>query len=514
MFANNRFSNFLVWFEAEAFETGWDYQAIAFHLRTSIAPCLQEGLRIVAPTTSYAELKGALMQIDTQYWETEVECTLYVQPANKPFNTNTAQWTMFPDNNKTKPTPTKSPKVPPKPMPKDQQFPVPKDMPWDDSYPMSLDNSFPTLKDVLLDSNIDIKIIRAAPFARLIREGIDVYQLHISPVSPQETWCMEQTQNSEEKKTEQEILDKVVLPEYHDFANIFSEGEAKTLPPHWPYNHKINLEEGVEPPFRKIYNMSEMELKLLKDYIDDMLGKGFIWPSSSAAGAPVLSLWLCIDYHSLNQITKKNCYPIPLINDLINRLKDAKVYMKIDLWVGYNNICIAPGHEYKTAFRTHYGLFEYLVMPFRMTNSPATFQYSMNNIFHDMTNIFVIIYLNDILIFSKNLDEHKIHVQNVLEWLQEHNLHTKPEKCKFHTTSIEYLGIIITPEGVCMDPRKVQAILQWPEPRKVKELQSFLGFTNFYQWFINNYSGITKPLNSLLQGNTPWKWTEQCESVF
>jgi len=137
-------------------------------------------------------------------------------------------------------------------------------------------------------------------------------------------------------------------------------------------------------------------------------------------------------------------------------------------------------------------------MPFRMTNSPATFQYFMNNIFHDMTDIFVIIYLDNILIFSKNLDEHKIHIRKVLEQLQEHNLHAKPEKCKFHTTSMEYLGVIIMPEGIHMDPRKVQAILQWPALRKVKELQSFLGFANFYRRFINNYSGITKPLNSLL----------------
>jgi len=341
---------------------------------------------------------------------------------------------------------------------------------------------------VPLNANIDIKIIGAAPFARLIQEGMEVYQLHISPVSPHKTLRAETTQNSEEKKTEQEILDEVVLPEYHDFANIFSEGEAKSLPPHRPYDHKIDLEEGMEPPFGKIYNMSETELKLLKDYIDDMLGKGFIRPSSSAASAPVLftknpngSLRLCVDYRGLNRITKKNRYPIPLINDLIDRLKDAKVYTKIDLRAGYNNIRIAPGHEYKTAFRTRYGLFEYLVMPFGMTNSPATFQYFMNDIFHDMTDIFMIIYLDNILIFSKNLDEHKIHVRKVLERLQEHNLHAKPKKCKFHTTSVEYLGVIIMPEGVCMDPRKVQAILQWPAPRKVKELQSFLGFANFYR---------------------------------
>jgi len=173
-----------------------------------------------------------------------------------------------------------------------------------------LDNSFPMLKDMPLDSNINIKIIGAAPFARLIRDGTEVYQLHISPISPHKTLHVEKTQDSERKKMEQEILEEVVPPEYHDFTNIFSEGEAKTLPPHQPYYHKINWEEGMEPPFRKIYNMSETELKLLKDYIDDMLGKGFIRPSSSTTGTPVLfaknpngSLWLCVDYCSLNWIT-------------------------------------------------------------------------------------------------------------------------------------------------------------------------------------------------------------------
>ena len=162
---------------------------------------------------------------------------------------------------------THPPKVPPKPTPKDtprdQQCPSPKDTPKDQQYP--------TPTGTPLDSKIDIKIIGAAPFARLIRDGIEVFQLHISPTSPHETLRAEKTQDSERKKTEQEILEEVVPPEYHDFANVFSEGEAKTLPPHRPYDHKIDLEEGMEPPFGKIYNMSETELKLLKDYIDDML---------------------------------------------------------------------------------------------------------------------------------------------------------------------------------------------------------------------------------------------------
>ena len=169
------------------------------------------------------------------------------------------------------PIPTSPPKPPPKPSPddtrKDQQCPAPKDSP--------LNDAFPTPTDTPWNHKIDIKIIGAAPFARLIRDGIEVYQLHISPVSPHETLRAEKTQDSE-KKTEQEILEEVVPPEYHDFANVFSEGEAKSLPPHRPYDHKIDLEEGTEPPFGKIYNMSETELKLLKDYLDDMLGKGFI----------------------------------------------------------------------------------------------------------------------------------------------------------------------------------------------------------------------------------------------
>ena len=213
-----------------------------------------------------------------------------------------------------------------------------------------------------------------------------------------------------------------VPAEYHEFADVFSAADAEALPPHRPYDHTIDLEEGAAPPYGPIYSMSETELKALREYLDDMLGKGFIRPSNSPAGAPILfakkkdgSLRLCVDYRGLNAITRKNRYPLPLVGDLLDRLRSAKFFTKIDLRAGYNNVRISPGHEWKTAFRTRYGSFEYLVMPFGMTNSPATFQHFMNDIFRNIANIFVIVYLDDILVFSETEEEHRVHVRRVLE---------------------------------------------------------------------------------------------------
>jgi hypothetical protein len=339
-----------------------------------------------------------------------------------------------------------------------------------------------------------ISLISAAAMAMNMKHGIPAYQLMIQPAPD----------NSEIDDSEKSSIPQ----EYHDYMDVFSEGSARELPPHRPYDHKIELEEGKQPPTGRVYNMSQVELKALKEYLDDMLGKGFIRASNSPAGAPVVfakkkdgSLRLCVDYRGLNQITRKNRYPIPLIGTLIDQLSGAKFYTKIDLRAGYNNIRIAKGQEWLTAFRTRYGLFEYLVMPFGMTNAPATFQHFMNDIFHDMIDVFVIIYLDDILIYSKTLEEHQVHVQQVLERLHQYGLHAKPEKCEFHTDSIEYLGVVVTRKGVAMDPSKIQAILDWPAPTKVKELQAFLGFANFYRRFIDNYSGIVVPLTRLLRKN-------------
>ncbi len=256
---------------------------------------------------------------------------------------------------------------------------------------------------------------------------------------------------------------------YHEFKRIFSSQEANELPPHRSYDHSIPLLEGKSPPFGPIYSLSEKELKVLYNYIQDNLANRFITPSLSSAGAPILfvkkadgSLRLCVDYRGLNNITVKNRYPLPLISELLHRLRSAKVFTKLDLRGAYNLLRIAKGEEWKTAFRTRYGLYEYKVMPFGLTNAPASFQHLMNDIFADMLDKFVVVYLDDILIYSDTQSEHEQHVKTVLRRLDKNNLFVKPEKCEFHLRSTEFLGFHIASSGISMSDSKVKAIMDWP----------------------------------------------------
>src|SRR5882724_7919285 len=214
------------------------------------------------------------------------------------------------------------------------------------------------------------------------------------------------------------------------------------------------------PPHSHIYLLSGTELCLLHEFLDDMLGKGIIQSSQLPGSAPVLfakkdgTLQLCVDFQNLNKITWMDWYPIPLITNLLNQLGSAKVYTKLDLHAGYHNVRIAVGHEWKTALQTQYGSFEFLVMPMGLTNAPTMFQAFMNHIFRDMTDIFIVIYLNDPLIFSNLLEDHRVHVRCILERLHEYDLHSKPEKCLFHMQKIEFLGFMVTPTGISMDMAK------------------------------------------------------------
>ncbi|CDO75982.1 hypothetical protein BN946_scf184820.g2 [Trametes cinnabarina] len=193
------------------------------------------------------------------------------------------------------------------------------------------------------------------------------------------------------------------------------------------------------------------------------------------------SLRLCVDYRGLNKITWKDRYPLPLVSDLLDTRRKARIYTKIDLRHAYNLVRIAPGDEWKTAFRTRYGSFEWLVMPFGLSNAPAAFQCFVNEVFADLLDVCVVVYLDDILIYSNSLEEHWQHVKEVLRRLRKFKLYAWADKCEFHATSIEYLGYILSPEGLTMAESKVKAILDWPEPRKVRDIQSFLGFANFYR---------------------------------
>src|SRR5467141_3766229 len=312
---------------------------------------------------------------------------------------------------------------------------------------------------------------------------------------------------------EAELFAKVVPEVYQDFFDVFSQEEANKMPPHRKFDHKIHLKTDQTPLHSHIYPLSGTELGLLHEFLNDMLGKGFIRSSQSPAGAPVLfakkkdgTLRLCVDFRNLNKLTWKDRYPIPLVTNLLDQLGSAKVYTKLDVRTGYYNVRVAAGHEWKTAFRTRYGSFEFLVMSMGLTNAPATFQAFMNHIFRDMTDIFVVIYLNDILIFSNSLEDHWVHVRRVLERLREYDLHSKPEKCLFHTQRIEFLGFMVTPTGISMDTAKTDAVSVWPTPTSLKAVQAFLGFSNFYRRFIVGFSDIVIPLIRLTCKDTPFSW--------
>ena len=308
---------------------------------------------------------------------------------------------------------------------------------------------------------------------------------------------------------------------YREFSDVFEKCNADRLPEHRPYDCPIDLIDGACPPFGPIYGLSEPELDALRGYIDENLAKGFIRHSKSPAGSPILfvkkkdgSLRLCVDYRGLNKVTIRNRYPLPLIPELLDRLRTGQVFSKIDLRGAYNLVRIRPGDEWKTAFRTRYGLFEYRVMPFGLTNAPAVFQHMINDIFREYLDQFMVAYLDDILIYSPDLHTHEQHVRLVLSKLREHGLYAKCEKCVFDQPSVEFLGYIISPDGISMDQRKVAAIQEWQPPTRVRDLQSFLGFANFYRRFIKGFSSIVQPLVALTRKDRPFTWTSVEHKAF
>jgi len=265
----------------------------------------------------------------------------------------------------------------------------------------------------------------------------------------------------------------------------------------------------------------EPELQALRDYLTENLAKGFIQHSKSPAGAPILfvkkkdgSLRFCVDYHGFNKITKKNRYPLPLISGLLDQLCTRKIFTKLDLRGAYNLLMIRPGDEWKTAFRTRYGHFEYTVMPFGLTNALAVFHHLMNDIFRDYMDEFVVVYLDDILIFSKDQEIHDKHVRLVFATLQEHGLYAKLEKCEFDKSSVVFLGYVISPDGIFMDKSKVETIQCWATPSLVKDVQRFLGFANFYRRFIKGYSKIATSLITLTCKDKPFSWNPTAQAAF
>ena len=306
-----------------------------------------------------------------------------------------------------------------------------------------------------------------------------------------------------------------------EYADLFPEQLPKGRPPKRSVEFEINTEEGVKPPSKPPYRLSPKEYEELQAQIDELLAQGHIRPSTSPYGAPVLFVpkkdgrWrMCVDYRALNRQTIKDKYPLPRIDDLLDRLGRAKHFSTLDLASGYHQIAVKASDIPKTAFRTQRGQFEFIVMPFGVTNAPATFQRLMNNLFKEDLDAFVAVYLDDILIFSQTLQEHIIHIRQALEKLRQAKMYARLHKCSFFQERVEYLGFEVSAQGVQPSPEKVRTIVEWPRPQSVKDVRSFLGLAGFYRRFIKQFSLKARPLTDLTKEKTTWQWTEKEENSF
>jgi hypothetical protein len=317
-------------------------------------------------------------------------------------------------------------------------------------------------------------------------------------------------------------FEESIPSEYHSYWDVFSKAEFDHLPPKRPWDHAIELTKDFKPVRGKLYPLFKVENEQLDMVIDKHVATGRIRPSISPMASPFFfiknkdgTLRPVQDYRKLNDMTIKNRYPLPLIQEMIDKLQRARYFTTLDVRWGYNNVRIKEGDKWKAAFVTNRGLYKPLVMFFGLMNLPATFQAMMNKLFRDFISTGkVVIYLDNVLIFTEDLDEHRKLVRQVLEVFHSNNLSLKIEKCEFEKTQVKYLGHIVGDGETRMDPAKVSAVANWPEPENKKELQSFLGFCNYYCRFIKDFSEIARPLHDLTKRDVPFSWGVQQQHSF
>jgi len=372
------------------------------------------------------------------------------------------------------------------------------------------------------------KCLPSSPRANTVPEEKATEQYYKKTPAEEENWEIGETDPREvcqtvidEIKETSRTSKKPIPPEYHEFLDVFTEQEPTTPPPHHTQDHHIPLEEGKMAPYEPLRPVNDEKMKALKEYLDVNEKRGWIHASISPVGAPIhfvkkndRGLRLYVDYQQLNEITVKDRTPLPLIGESLDQLSSATVYTKLDIRDAYYNLRIAAGDEWNTAFRTWYGLYEYCIMPFGLTNALASFQRWINEILSEYLDIFCVAYLDDILIFSQNLEDHRRNIRTILRRVEETWLTLKASKCKFHTTETEYLGYFISPKGLRMDEEKIRTIKEWKEPTNVKGTQSFMGFANFYRRFIRDYSKIMTPLSSLTKKEKEWEWGDKQQGAF
>ncbi|KAL0544225.1 hypothetical protein IC582_019338 [Cucumis melo] len=348
---------------------------------------------------------------------------------------------------------------------------------------------------------IPTSLISALKVEKLLRKGCTAFLAHVVEVQ-------------EEKLKPEDV------PVVNEYLDVFP-ADVLGLPPDREVEFTIELLPGTKPISQAPYRMAPSELKELKVQLQELVDKGYIRPNVSPWGASVLfvkkkdgTLRLCIDYKQLNKVMIRNKYPLPRIDDLFDQLKVAVVFSKIDLRSGYHQLKVRESDIPKTRFRTRYGHYEFLVMPFGLMNAPAVFMDLMNRIFHQYLDQFVIVFIHDILVYSMDKKAHEEHLRIVLQTLRDKQLYAKFSKCEFWLNQMLFLGHVVSAGGVSVDPQKVEAVVNWERPASATEVRSFLGLARYYRRFVEDFSRLALPLTALTRKNAKFEWSDKCEQSF
>ncbi|GKA96705.1 putative reverse transcriptase domain-containing protein [Tanacetum coccineum] len=348
-------------------------------------------------------------------------------------------------------------------------------------------------------------IILYTKMQKYMQKGFPIFLAHV-------------TAKEVEDKSEKKRLEDV--PIVRDFPKVFPK-DLPGLPPTRQVEFQIDLVPGAAPVARAPYRLAPSEMKELSEQLKELSDKGFIRPSSSPWGAPVLfvkkkdgSFRMCIDYRELNKLTVKNRYPLPRIDDLFDQLQGSSVYSKIDLRSGYHQLRVREEDIPKTAFKTRYGHYKFQVMPFGLTNAHAVFMDLMNRVCKPYLDKFMIVFIDDTLIYSKNKQEHEEHLKQTLELLRKEELYAKFSKCEFWIPKVQFLGHVIDSEGIHVDPAKIESIKDWTSPKSPTEIRQFLGLAGYYRRFIEGFSKIAKPMTKLTQKKVKFVWGDKQEAAF
>ena len=347
-----------------------------------------------------------------------------------------------------------------------------------------------------------IPLVSASAISKVMKKHLSAYFVFVK-------------EKQEENESNLSTLDKERLDFIKSFQDCFSEALPGELPPERPEDHGIDLIPASTPPNRPPYRVSAAQQEEIMNQVNDLLEKGLIQPSSSPFCSPVLLVqkkdgsWrMCIDYRALNKITIKNKFLIPRIDDVLDKLQGSACFSRIDLKSGYHQIRIRPEDVHKTAFRTSFGLYEFLVMPFGLTNAPATFNRMMDRIFRPHRT-FVGTFFDDMIVFSQNEEDHQKHLKIVFEELRKHRLVINGKKSEFFMEEIHFLGHIVSKDGVRMDPAKIEAIKSWPDLKTVHDVRSFMGLSSYYRKYIRYFAEIASPLHDLTKKRMSFRWTSK-----